>query len=458
MVCFPFFIPLNLIEQSNKYVGHGKDDTMFDLGIVNGAVYLEGKLHQCNLYLQGGRIAQVSMDSHECRRAIDAGGRYVLPGFIDPHVHFALGVGSNVTKDDFYSGSREAVYGGVTAFIDFLDPVKAADSVRIEFNKRKALAEHSLIDYSFHGTVAGPSDPASRIIQECRQLGINSVKLFTTYSETDRRTGHGYICELLKETRETGTIITVHAENDELIDKSGDILIHDHEKARPVLSENTEIMTLAEMARTTGGRLYIVHVSAGSSVRMLAEQYRKELMSGQIILESCPHYFLLNSDYLAREDGYKFTMTPPVRPEEERLILNRYLDYITTIGTDHCPYTLEQKKHAYTRETPMGIGGLKYSFLNMYNEFGFSVVDRFTSGPAETFRLPCKGSLLPGYDADVVLFDKEGSTPVTEEESVYYGRTLKGHIETVIARGDIVLDHGEIRERRGNYIRRGDIG
>jgi dihydropyrimidinase len=282
------------------------------------------------------------------------------------------------------------------------------------------------------------------------------VKLFTTYSETNRRTFDGYIYDLLLASKVKKSVILVHAENDDLIDKRKDILVVDHEKARPVISETTEVMNLALMAREAGGTLYLVHVSAGSSVKLLAENFKAELENHQIILESCPHYFLLNRDYLSREDGYKYTMTPPLRSEEERKLLQQQYQLITAIGTDHCPYDKEKKLHRYASEIPMGIGGLRYSFLNMYNEFGFSILEQFTSGPAKSYGIKNKGALLPGYDADIVIFDAEGQTSVTDEMSVYYGKTLKGKIESVYSRGQKVFEDKKVYEHCGRFLRRGD--
>ncbi len=429
---------------------------MFDVGIKNGFVYLDGGFQKINLYTKDDKISAITTEEVGCRSEIDATGRYVLPGFIDPHVHFALGVGSNVSKDDFTEGSKEAALGGITTYIDFLDPVKQACEISEEFKKRNKMAEHSCIDYAFHTTIANPTDSPEMIIKESKKHGINSIKLFTTYSDTDRRTYDNYIYNLLKTSVSEKAVIVVHAENDDLIVKGKNILVKDHEKSRPVLTENIEVIKLAQMAREAGGNLYIVHVSAGSTVKALLEQFGDELKKHQIILESCPHYFLLNSDNLAKEDGYKYTMTPPIRSEEERVLLLKNIDAISTIGTDHCPYTKEQKNHKYTSEISMGIGGIRYSFLNMYQEYGINIVEKFTKGPAEVYGLKQKGSLVPGYDADITIFNPIGQTVVNDDMSVYDGKILKGIIETVYSRGMPVVENQKLIEHCGKYVRRGE--
>lgn len=429
---------------------------MYDVGVEEGYVYLDGSFHRFNVYVQDEKIAILTEEKLQCRKRIVATGKYVLPGFIDPHVHFALGVGDTVSKDDFYTGSMEAARGGITTYIDFLDPVNRADQIGSSFSHRMQMAKPSIVDYGFHTTIANPLSLAKDIMEECKKVGITSIKLFTTYSETNRRTYDDKILELLSRSNQYGMVIVVHSENDDLIRKNKDILVRDHEKARPALVENIEVLKLAQMAKATGGTLYLVHVSAGSSVELLVHNFRKEITNQQIIIESCPHYFTLNAERLEKEEGYKYTMTPPIREEKERILLHQYINDIHTIGTDHCPYTKQQKQHLYTSEIAMGIGGMRYSFLNMYQEFGFSILDKFTKGPADVYHLKHKGRLLPGYDADIVLFDHLQETIVDDEMSVYDKRKYRGRIESVWVRGNQVLHQNKVGDNVGKYIKRGE--
>lgn len=431
---------------------------MYDIGIINGEIYIEGAFEKKNLYIEGDRIADITEETLDARKIIDASGLKVLPGFIDPHVHFELGVGANVSKDNFHDGSVEAALGGVTTYIDFLDPVKKAKDIPLEFSKRSALAKDSVVDYAFHTTIANPSDEPEEIFKESLKTGINSVKLFTTYADTDRRTYEDYIYILLEASRDYKCRVIVHAEKDDLIDKSKEIPVKEHSNARPVACEYEEVMELAQMAKATEGNLYIVHTNCGSTVVAIRHEYGSQLAHGNIVLESCPHYFLLNSEVLARPDGYKYTMTPPLRPEEERALMVENIDAITTIGTDHCPYTREQKNHEFTSQIPMGVGGIRYSFVSMYSLFGYSILDKFTSGPAKVYGLSQKGSLAPGMDADIVLFDEQGITKVDDDMSIYFEKEFKGKIELVINRGSVVNEHGKILNHQGKYIGRKELG
>jgi dihydropyrimidinase len=231
--------------------------------------------------------------------------------------------------------------------------------------------------------------------------------------------------------------------------------VKDHEKSRPVMSEYIEVLKLAAMARETGGNLYIVHISAGSSVEKLVKEFENELKIKKIILESCPHYFVFNSSVYEKEDGYRYTMTPPLRPEPDRKRLNQYIDYISTIGTDHCPSDEKLKKKKYTSEIFMGIGGLEYSFLNMYTLFQDKIIDKFTKEPAKAYGLyPQKGNLLPGADADILIFDPDAYTYVEDTNSVYYQKLLQGAVKKVFLRGQLIVEDGKIYSSFGKYLRR----
>ena len=443
------------MNNQNKNENICENNTLEDLGIINGKVYIDGEFSNVNIYIKGEKISCITSQKLQCKKEVDAGGCMVLPGLIDPHVHFHLGVGDCVSTDDFHTGSIKAALGGITTYIDFLDPVKKASQIEAEFEKRVKLAVTSVTDYAFHTTIANPVDSPIDIIHASKEVGIPSIKLFTTYSSSDRRTGDNYIYELLKCSKDEEIKVVVHAENDELVSGKKEVFVKDHEKSRPAISENIEVMKLAMMAKETGGNLYIVHVSAGSSVEQLVRNFENELNSHQITLESCPHYFIFDSSVYEQEDGYRYTMTPPLRPEMDRKLLNQYMNYISTIGTDHCPFDESYKKHIYTSDISMGIGGLQYSFLNMYSLFQDKIIDKFTKGPAKAYGLyPTKGTLVPGADADILIFDDKAQTTVKDAESVYSGKTLQGAIKEVYLRGQLLVSEGKVYDRVGKYIRR----
>ena len=426
---------------------------IFDLGILNGRLYLDGRFVESNLYIKNGIVDTISTSYLECTENYDAKGKMVLPGFIDAHVHFNLGVGANVSEDNFYDGSINAAIGGITTVIDFLDPIKDVSQLDEAFNKRYELAQKSVIDYSFHVTLGNPDGNVEDLLKKSCSLGMPTIKLFTTYASTNRQTKDDYIDELLKHSRSTKTRIVVHAENNDMI-REKDVLVKDHEKARPALSEITEILKLAEIARYRDGLLYIVHTNCGTSLERMKAMYSKELHSS-IILESAPHYFKFNSEVYEKENGYLYTMTPPLRIEEERERLVDNIDAIDVIATDHCPFSKQLKNKKYTSEISMGIGGVKYSFLNMFTLFGESIISKFTENPSKIHGLyPKKGTLMPGSDGDVVIFDSNKTTKVIDENSVYNNEILNGEIITTISKGKFIVKEGKFLGGQGEYLPR----
>ncbi len=426
---------------------------MFDLGILNGRLYLNGSFTQSNLYIKNGVIDTITKSHLESTEKYDVQGKMVLPGFIDAHVHFNLGVGANVSEDDFFSGSKKAAMGGITTVIDFLDPIKDVSQLDEAFNNRYELAKKSVIDYGFHVTLGNPEGEVRTILNKSCLLGMPTVKLFTTYASTNRQTKDYYIDELLKYSKQAKVRILVHAENNDMI-KEKNVLVKDHESSRPAISEITEVLKLAEMARYRDGLLYIVHTNCGTTLERIKEIYSKQLHSS-IILESAPHYFKFNSSLYEKEDGYLYTMTPPLRSEEERVKLINNIDAIDVIGTDHCPYPKRLKNKKYTSEIPMGIDGVKYSFLNMFTLFGEDIIPKFTAEPSKIHGLyPKKGVLMPGSDGDIVIFDPNKITRVVDDNSVYNGEVLKGEITATISKGKFIVKEGKFLGGKGQYLAR----
>lgn len=426
---------------------------IFDLGILNGRLYLEGKCIKSNLYIKNGIIDTISTSYLECIEEYDTKDNMVLPGLIDAHVHFNLGVGANVSEDDFYQGSIKAAIGGITTFIDFLDPIKDVNQLDEAFNIRHELAKKSVIDYGFHVTLGNPDGDVKELLNKSNLLGMPTIKLFTTYASTNRQTKDDYIDNLLEYSRKTKTRILVHAENNEMINEK-DVLVKDHESSRPALSEITEVIKLAEMARYRNGLLYIVHTNCGTTLERLKEMYAKELHSS-IILESAPHYFKFNSEIYEKEDGYLYTMTPPLRCEDERKKLVNNVDAIDVIATDHCPFGKKLKNKKFTNEISMGVGGVQYSFLNMFTLYGESIIPKFTENPSKIHGLyPKKGTLMPGSDGDVVIFNPNKITKVIDDDSIYNNETLKGEIIATISKGKFIVRYGKFLEGQGSYLPR----
>ena len=432
---------------------------MFDLGIVNGRIYIGGHWYEGNLYIKDNKISTISHGMLEAKEEYDAKGRAVLPGFIDPHVHFNIKNGNFTSVDNFYSGSRAAAFGGITTFIDFLDPVKNSIELKKTFDDRRVMAADSVIDYAFHATIADLEEEHVGFINEVKKLGIPTIKLFTTYSSSNRRTKDRTIDSLLRITKETGTLILAHAENDGLVLEGEKIHVVQHASERPALAEISEVIKLAEMTKYRDGRMYIVHTNCGTTVERLRENYNS-ILNKDFIIESCPHYFVLsNSKYLQR-DGYLYTMVPPLRSEREVKKLNHQIDNIFTIGTDHCPFNYAQKNKEFINDIPMGIGGVEYSFPLMYERFGEKIIDKFAKNPAIVHGLyPRKGTLIPGADADIVIFDENEQYIIKENHSdvdynIYKNTEITGKVCSTISKGKFVVKDGVFLGGKGEYLPR----
>jgi len=430
---------------------------MYDLAIRNGSVWRDGGFQRLNVYVKDGLFACVSPENYPARTTMDALNRLVLPGFIDPHVHFALNIGRAVSADDFLSGSRAAAYGGVTTFIDFLDPVDNAKDLDIAFNRRKDEARFSYVDFKFHATLKNPKGHVEELVAKIRELGMTSVKIFTTYSDSGRRTYDPEIKELLQLSDRYGFILEVHVENDEMIDLDPTRSFAYLPKSRPTRSETEEALKLAGFVREFGGTLYMVHLSSGETLDQLKMRF-PDILNKRFFIESCPQYFLLNEDLLRGKDGYLYTMAPPLRTEDERKRLCGLWNHVQTIGTDHCPFLSLEKNQRFLHDIPLGIGGVEHAFSLLYRQFGESVIDKMTRNSALLHRLSHrKGAIEPGLDADVVLFSPDPFAKIEWNHSrcdydPYRGFDAGGIVESTLLRGKFVIKNGRFVEGDGQYV------
>ncbi len=190
---------------------------MLDLLLVNGFAYIDGRFQKVNIGISGERISYIGEDTPSASRVVDVHHNRILPGFIDPHVHFALYCGTITSRDDFIGGSKTAAYGGVTTIVDFLDPSRNAKELVETYNRRLEEAKGCNVDYHFHACIKEPDGDLKEYVLKMKELGINTVKLFTTYSETHRRTYDEDIKKLLKLSRKYKFVVCAHIENDEMI-------------------------------------------------------------------------------------------------------------------------------------------------------------------------------------------------------------------------------------------------
>ena len=429
---------------------------MNDLLIKNGLVFLKGKWVKTNLAVLGEKISYIGNEEAPAKEVLDVEGLKVLPGLIDPHVHFELNCGRTTSCDDFYTGSVCAAYGGVTTVIDFLDPTRNAEELEKSYYERIALAKKSLVDYHMHACIREPNGDLEEYVKTVVKLGMRTIKLFTTYSDTHRRTYDKDIAELLRLSKKYNVMIEAHIENDDLIDLRDEYTYKDLPVSRPSLSETSEALKLAKLVRETGGNFYMVHCSSGETLKALKEQF-SDILGKNFFVESCPQYFVFNNSVLEREDGKLFTFAPPLRSERERQLLTAYYKDINAIGTDHCAFMSKEKDYPSLKGFPLGVGGVEHSFSIMYRRFGDEIIDKMSKNMGILQDFPSKGTLELGKDADISIFKElsdyfEKENHGTCDYSIYDGVIGAGEFKHVLVRGKFVLRDRKIVPHEGKEI------
>ncbi len=420
---------------------------MYDLRIINGDCFIDGQFKKKNIYVSGEKIASISDAVLPAVKTINVQNLKVLPGLIDPHVHLHLNIGQTYSADDFLSGSQLAVSGGVTTLIDFLDPIYKNNELNEVFARRLNEADNCVVDFAFHCTLGNYQDDINELVGEVKILGITSIKVFTTYSDSNRRCSEEYIKKLLN----TELLVLAHSEDDEMILPCNDI--RDYELSRSEASEWSAVNRLIELLKTSSGKLYIVHVSSGHTLENI------ERLPGKLFLESCPQYFHLNKSLFLNPEGRKYLLAPPIRSMESVGLMKENIMKLDTIGTDHCPFMLDEKYASnHVDMIPKGIGSLGLAFPLMYELFGPEIITKFTENPAQIFGLQHKGKIEIGKDADFAILDDQR---FTLPNSIYskcdysvYDQPIKSKVVMTILRGDVVMEQDQLYTKKGLYLRR----
>jgi len=319
-------------------------------------------------------------------------------------------------------------------------------------------AKESVVDYKFHACIKNPKGDLEAYVKKMLELGMTSVKLFTTYSDSGRRTDDPEIKALLRLSEKYGFLVTAHIENDDMIRHDPQFTYRDLTTSRPSSAETTEALKLAGFVGECGGTLYMVHCSSGNTLAALKKQY-PHLLNRKLFVESCPHYFLFTSDKLQGADGSLYTMAPPLRSESERQKLIELFPELTAIGTDHCPFLTEEKQQKSLDLMPLGIGGIEQAFSVLYPHFGNSLISRMTDKTARIHRInPKKGSIAAGADADFFILHLEQNQTMQSHHSrcdydLFRNLPIAGTIESTVVRGRFVVRNGQFMGGHGHWIR-----
>ena len=449
------------------------DKLLFTGGIV---VTAEGS-YRADVLVEDEKIAAVGADlSVDGAETIDASGKLVMPGFIDAHTHMDMPFGGTVTADDWATGTAAAAAGGTTTIIDFaLQEEGGTLAGAVESWTEKA-RDKALIDYGFHVAITNLHDDVKTELTSLAERGVASVKIFMAYKGTPLYTEDDDLFEVLQLSKEAGVLVLVHAENGDVIAKlqeqalaRGDTAPRFHALTRPPEVEAEATGRVIRLAEVAGAPILVVHVSCAPA---LEEIHRAHERGQTVYAETCPQYLALSFDDLAREgfEGAKYVCSPPLRNTSNRGPLWNGLKVgdLQIFGSDHCSFNYREQKEMGRDDftlIPNGLPGAEERAMALWtlgvregriSENQFVAV--LSTNQARIYgAYPRKGALVPGADADIVLWDPELSITVTAENrhgnvdyTPYEGMTFEGGPASVYVRGSLVYKGGEIVGERGS--------
>jgi dihydropyrimidinase len=455
--------------------------------IRGGLVITAADETHADVLIEGGRIAALAAPDSSAARSwdgehiIDATGKYVIPGGVDGHTHMQMPFGGTTSSDTFETGTRAAAWGGTTTIVDFAIQ-SVGQSLRGGLDTWHAKADaQCAIDYAFHMIVSDVTEHSLKEMDILVEEGVTSFKMFMAYPGVFY-SDDGKILRAMQRAAGNGGLTMMHAENGIAIDvlvqqalEAGRTDPRYHGEVRHALLEAEATHRAIQLARVAGAPLYIVHVSAQQAV---AELTAARDLGLNVFGETCPQYLFLSTDNLAEPDfeGAKYVCSTPLRPREHQAALWQGLrtNDLQVVSTDHCPFCFSGQKDRGIGDfskIPNGMPGVE----NRMDLLHQGVVDGRISRrrwieiacatPARMFGLyPRKGTIAPGADADVVIYDPHTEQVMSAEThhmnvdySAYEGKRTTGRVETVLSRGVPVIDNRTYvgRAGHGQYTPRG---
>lgn len=460
--------------------------------LKNGTLITASETFVADILIEGEKISLIGKDlSDPSAVVVDVSGMYVMPGGIDPHTHLDLPMFGTVSSDDHYTGGKAAAFGGTTTIMDFVvhEPEGFDHSLDIWFR----MAEKSSIDHSFHMNLTRFNDQVAKDIPRLVDYGITTLKVFTAYNGR-LRLDDTSIFRALNIAKDNGMLVMAHCENGDVIEEmipkalaSGNTKPIWHANTRPKWGAVDATMRMSSMAAQADSPVYIVHMNTGGEVDMLS--YARE-RGVKVMGETCPPYLFFTKKELERPDGAKWICSPPMRDPEDndRLWHGLTTNELQTIGTDHCPFFYDGRKPITYEGKPVKISGKELGagdFTKIPNGLP-GIQDRLpilwsygvntgkitpnqfvalnSTNVAKIFGLyPQKGALIPGSDADIIVWDPNkqmthgvANSHQRTDYNLYEGWKLKGYPIKVFLRGKLIVDGenwlGEAGE--GKFLKR----
>ena len=448
--------------------------------IAGGTLVVGQTVQTGDILIQGEKIAAIGdLRDISADMTMDAGGLLVLPGAVDPHVHFNDSFMNTVSIHDCEAGTRAAAFGGVTTVIDFSNQTHGESLFQCLEDKKDEASGRALVDWGVHTALTDPTSQTIAEIPKVVAAGAPTIKCYMTYREDGLLIEIPDLERILGALRDSGGMLMVHAEDNDMIEANVPELISAgktdafyHAVSKPPEVEDKAIKDCIDMVSRVGGRLFVVHLASHRGMEMINQARIDGL---DVHAETCVHYLILTEDEMKRPDGIKWICSPPLRSSEVQAELWRGIqnDLIRLVSTDDAAFSWEAKLIGKDRfdHVPNGLPGIEVRLPLLHSEGVLK--DRLTlprlaeltsTAPARMFGLwPRKGSLLPGADADIVLFDPAAAWTMSTETlhmgtdwCAYEGLSVQGRVEKVLSRGELIIDGNNClaEKGRGRYQHR----
>jgi len=447
------------------------DDYLADIFIKNETVTLIGE--------------KLDIEADE---VIDASGKYLIPGGLDPHTHLDMPFGGTTSADDFETGTRAAAHGGTTTLIDFAIQSKGHSTLEALDTWHAKADGKTAIDYGFHMIVTDLEDNRVHEMKMLADAGVTSYKLFMAYPGV-LYVDDGTIYRAMRKAGEDGTVVCMHAENGIVIDEivkqalaEGKTEPKYHAITRPTRMEAEGVHRAISIAEVAQVPIYIVHLSSSDALEQVMLARNRGVHA---FAETCPQYLFLDDSYYDQEgfEGAKYVMTPALREKWNQDELWKGLKFgdLQSIATDHCPFCFKDQKMLGIDDfskIPNGGPGVENRMSLVFNggvNSGRISLNKFveltSTAAAKTFGLfPKKGTIAVGSDADIVIFDPNRTETISVNNTcthhmnvdynTYEGFEVTGFTETVLSRGKVIIDNCEYVGKKGDghFLKRGLYG
>ncbi|HKX25512.1 MAG TPA: dihydropyrimidinase [Actinomycetota bacterium] len=448
--------------------------------IKNGTVVTAGETLDADVLVEDEKVAAIALDIDvQPDRLIDATDRYVIPGGVDVHTHFDLPFGGSSCADDFGSGTRAAAFGGTTTCVDFALQ-DYGESLRQGLDRWFEKGQKAQTDFGLHMIVREVNDGVLKEMDELVNEGITSFKLFMAYPGVFML-DDAAIFKAMQRAADSGALIMMHAENGGPID----VLVQQHLAegktdpvyhglTRPAAMEGEAVHRVFKMAELAGAPAYIVHLSSRDALEALQEARNRGVAA---FAETCPQYLYLSLDDLGRPgfEGAKFVCSPPLRPKDHQDDLWKGLAQgdLQIVATDHAPFNYQGEKDMGKEDfskIPNGLPGVEDRVTLIFQRVRAGQlspsrwVELIATNPAKMFGLyPRKGTIAPGFDADIVVFDPNRERTLSSDShhmnvdySCYEGMSVWGVPDVVMQRGNVLVENDEWfgKEGQGTFVPR----